>query len=145
LDTRDEKVRDVDVIAHRAVLIASGIDREGQRQVLAVELANRDLAPGSPSGKASIRSGSIGSNPTSLKTATFYRLPHPPRAHEPEHGASGGAKEGGFETGRVSIRTTGAAPGHTLRTISMHVKSTDHLISIVARLDAHSLPKDDLG
>lgn len=42
LDARYEKVRDAGVIAHRAVLIAIGINWEGQRQVLAVELANRE-------------------------------------------------------------------------------------------------------
>jgi transposase-like protein len=42
LDARYEKVRDGGVIAHRAVLIAIGINWEGQRQVLAVELANRE-------------------------------------------------------------------------------------------------------
>ncbi len=42
LDARYEKVRDAGVIAHRAILIAIGINREGQRQVLAVELANRE-------------------------------------------------------------------------------------------------------
>lgn len=42
LDARYEKVRDEGVISHRAVLIAIGINWEGQRQVLAVELANRE-------------------------------------------------------------------------------------------------------
>lgn len=42
LDARYEKVRDAGVIAHRAVLIAIGVNWEGQRQVLAVELANRE-------------------------------------------------------------------------------------------------------
>jgi transposase-like protein len=42
LDARYEKVREDGVIAHRAVLIAIGINWEGQRQVLAVELANRE-------------------------------------------------------------------------------------------------------
>jgi putative transposase len=42
LDARYEKVRDAGVITHRAVLIAIGINWEGQRQVLAVELANRE-------------------------------------------------------------------------------------------------------
>lgn len=42
LDARYERVRDAGVIAHRAVLIAIGINGEGQRQVLAVELANRE-------------------------------------------------------------------------------------------------------
>lgn len=42
LDARYEKVRDAGVIAHRAVLIAIGINWEGQRQVLAVDLANRE-------------------------------------------------------------------------------------------------------
>lgn len=42
LDARYEKVREAGVITHRAVLIAIGINWEGQRQVLAVELANRE-------------------------------------------------------------------------------------------------------
>lgn len=42
LDARYERVREGGVIAHRAVLIAIGINWEGQRQVLAVELANRE-------------------------------------------------------------------------------------------------------
>jgi transposase-like protein len=42
LDARYEKVRESGVIVHRAVLIAIGINWEGQRQVLAVELANRE-------------------------------------------------------------------------------------------------------
>ncbi len=42
LDARYERVREAGVIAHRAVLIAIGINWEGQRQVLAVELANRE-------------------------------------------------------------------------------------------------------
>src|SRR3954447_12745431 len=42
LDARYEKVREAGIVASRAVLIAIGIDREGRRQVLAVELANRE-------------------------------------------------------------------------------------------------------
>ncbi|TSE28541.1 Transposase, Mutator family [Tepidimonas charontis] len=42
LDARYEKVREDGVISHQAVLIAIGINWEGQRQVLAVELANRE-------------------------------------------------------------------------------------------------------
>lgn len=42
LDARYEKVRDAGVIGHRAVLIAIGINWEGHRQVLAVEMANRE-------------------------------------------------------------------------------------------------------
>jgi putative transposase len=42
LDARYEKVREQSVIQTRAVLIAIGINWEGQRQVLAVELANRE-------------------------------------------------------------------------------------------------------
>ena len=44
LDARYEKVREGGVIASQAVLIAIGIDLEGRRQVLAVELANRESA-----------------------------------------------------------------------------------------------------
>ena len=42
LDARYEKVREVGIVGSRAVLIAVGIDRDGRRQVLAVELANRE-------------------------------------------------------------------------------------------------------
>ena len=42
LDARHERVRDGGVIAHQAVLIAIGINWEGKRQVLAVEMANRE-------------------------------------------------------------------------------------------------------
>ncbi len=42
LDARYEKVREAGVIGSLAVLVAIGINWEGQRQVLAVELANRE-------------------------------------------------------------------------------------------------------
>ena len=42
LDARYEKVRDAGVITHQAVLIAIGISWDGKRQVLAVEMANRE-------------------------------------------------------------------------------------------------------
>ena len=42
LDARYERVRDAGVIVSQAVLIAIGIDWDGRRQVLAVELANRE-------------------------------------------------------------------------------------------------------
>lgn len=42
LDARYEKVREGGVIRSQAVLIAIGINWEGQRQILAVELANRE-------------------------------------------------------------------------------------------------------
>ena len=42
LDARYEKVRETGVIRSQAVLVAIGINWEGQRQVLAVELANRE-------------------------------------------------------------------------------------------------------
>lgn len=42
LDARYEKVREAGVIASQAVLIAFGIDWDGRRQVLGVELANRE-------------------------------------------------------------------------------------------------------
>lgn len=44
LDARYEKVREDGVIRSQAVLIAIGVNDEGQRQVLAVELANRESA-----------------------------------------------------------------------------------------------------
>jgi transposase-like protein len=42
LDARYEKVREAGVIAGQAVLIAIGVDLDGRRQVLGVELANRE-------------------------------------------------------------------------------------------------------
>jgi putative transposase len=42
LDARYERVRDGGVIVSQAVLIAVAVDGEGRRQVLAVELANRE-------------------------------------------------------------------------------------------------------
>jgi hypothetical protein len=42
LDARYERVREAGVIISHAVLIAIGIDWDGRRQVLAVELANRE-------------------------------------------------------------------------------------------------------
>src|SRR3984893_4034569 len=42
LDARYEKVRQEGVIRSRAVLVAIGVDREGRRQILGVELANRE-------------------------------------------------------------------------------------------------------
>lgn len=44
LDARYEWVREGGVIASQAVLVAIGIDLEGRRQVLGVELANRERA-----------------------------------------------------------------------------------------------------
>ena len=42
LDARYEKVRQAGVVVSQAVLIAIGIDLDGRRQVLAVEIANRE-------------------------------------------------------------------------------------------------------
>jgi putative transposase len=42
LDARYEKVREAGVIVSQAVQIAVAVDREGRRQILAVELANRE-------------------------------------------------------------------------------------------------------
>lgn len=42
IDARYEKVRDAGLIRSQAVLIAIGIDWDGRRQVLAVEVANRE-------------------------------------------------------------------------------------------------------
>src|SRR5438128_2293614 len=42
LDARYERVREAGVIVSQAVLIAIGIDWDGRRQVLGVELANRE-------------------------------------------------------------------------------------------------------
>jgi putative transposase len=44
LDARYERVREEGIIRSRAVLVALGVDWEGRRQVLAVELANRESA-----------------------------------------------------------------------------------------------------
>jgi transposase-like protein len=44
LDARYEKVREAGVVRSRAVLVARGVDAEGRRQVLGVELANRESA-----------------------------------------------------------------------------------------------------
>ena len=42
LDARYERIREAGVIASLAVLVAIGVDAEGRRQVLAVEMANRE-------------------------------------------------------------------------------------------------------
>ena len=42
LDARYERVREAGVIARQAVLVAIGVDWDGRRQVLGVELANRE-------------------------------------------------------------------------------------------------------
>jgi putative transposase len=42
LDARYERVREGGVITHQAVLVAIGVDWEGRRQVLGVEVANRE-------------------------------------------------------------------------------------------------------
>jgi transposase-like protein len=42
IDARYEKVREAGVVMSQAVLIAVGIDRVGRRQILAVEMANRE-------------------------------------------------------------------------------------------------------
>src|SRR5690606_1640655 len=42
LDARYEKVREAGVVTSQAVLIAIGVDWDGRRQILAVEMANRE-------------------------------------------------------------------------------------------------------
>jgi len=42
LDARYERIREAGVIASQAVLVAIGVDWDGRRQVLAVDLANRE-------------------------------------------------------------------------------------------------------
>jgi len=42
LDARYEKVREAGVIVSQAVLVAVAVDQDGRRQILAVELANRE-------------------------------------------------------------------------------------------------------
>lgn len=44
IDARYERVREEGVIRSRAVMVAIGIDWDGRRQILAVELANRESA-----------------------------------------------------------------------------------------------------
>jgi putative transposase len=52
LDARYERVREAGVIRSRAVLVAIGIDWEGRRNVLGVELANRESATSWPTARA---------------------------------------------------------------------------------------------
>jgi len=42
LDARYEKVREAGVIVSQAVLVAVAVDEDGRRQILAVEIANRE-------------------------------------------------------------------------------------------------------
>ena len=42
LDARYERVREAGIIVSQAVLIAVGVDGDGQRQILGVDLANRE-------------------------------------------------------------------------------------------------------
>ena len=58
LDARCERVREAGVIRSRAVLVAIGIDWEGRRQVLAVELANRE-APARGATSSSVSSNAV--------------------------------------------------------------------------------------
>jgi putative transposase len=44
LDARYERVREAGVVKNRAVLVAIGIDWQGRRRVIGVELANRERA-----------------------------------------------------------------------------------------------------
>ncbi len=44
LDTRYERIREGGVIPNQAVLVAVALDWEGRRQILAVELANREAS-----------------------------------------------------------------------------------------------------
>ncbi|BCH12528.1 transposase for insertion sequence element ISRM5 (plasmid) [Mesorhizobium sp. 131-3-5] len=46
LDARYEKVREAGIVTSQAVLIAVGIDWDGRRQILAVEMANRESRSG---------------------------------------------------------------------------------------------------
>jgi putative transposase len=65
LDARYERVREAGVITSQAVLIAIGIDWDGRRQVLAVELANRES-------RSSWRDFLLGiSSPLALPAALF--------------------------------------------------------------------------
>src|SRR3979490_2386033 len=45
LDARYERIREAGVIASQAVLVAIGVDWEGRRQVLGIDLANRESRP----------------------------------------------------------------------------------------------------
>ena len=65
LDARYEKVREGGIVTSQAVLIAVGIDWDGRRQILAVEIANRES-------RSSWRYWSAGGLPSS---STCYRCP----------------------------------------------------------------------
>jgi hypothetical protein len=54
LDARYERVREAGVITSQAVLIAIWIDWDGRRQVLAVELANRESRSDARHAKAAL-------------------------------------------------------------------------------------------
>jgi putative transposase len=62
LDARYEKAREAGIVGSRAVQVAVGIDREGRRQVLAVEPANRES-------RSSWKDFLLGVDPTSTPRA----------------------------------------------------------------------------
>src|SRR5690349_14821618 len=104
LDARYERVREAGVIVSQAVLIAIGIDWDGRRQVLAVELANRES-------RSSWRDFLLG-----LK-ARFARrrIRRRRRSRRPQRGTARGTGGGGvsallcaFSAERARLR---AAPG----------------------------------
>src|SRR5438093_5534341 len=82
LDARYEKVREAGVIVSQAVLVAVAVDEDGRRQILAIELANREsrsswreflsgLKAGGPAGVEFV----VSDNHEGLKTAIREVLP----------------------------------------------------------------------
>jgi hypothetical protein len=84
LDARYERVREAGVIASQAVLIAIGIDWDGRRQILAVELANRES-------RSSWRDFLVGLKARGLHGVEFVVADAPLS----QHGGSARAQEGG--------------------------------------------------
>ena len=85
LDARYEKVREGGVVMSQAVLTAIGIDWDGRRQILAVEMANRRAArPGKTSCSAcvgAVSTASSSSSPTitqAFAQRSARSLPKPP-------------------------------------------------------------------
>ena len=88
LDARYERVREAGVIVSQAVLIAIGIDWDGRRQVLAVELANRES-------RSSWRDFLLG-----LKApwSARRRIRRRRRSRRPPGGITRGSRGGGLST-----------------------------------------------
>jgi putative transposase len=91
LDARYERVRKAGVILSQAVLIAIGIDWDGRRQVLAVELANRESRSSWRDFLLALEGrGLNGGSPRSEGLFCICRRHSPPRweftANQPEKG-----------------------------------------------------------